>query len=123
MDLKAPGPEGFEVKEVIWRCDGSKELSPEGFTFAFYRKAWIILGNELLQFVNGFLRTESGRLRLFLGNLNAHLQYADDTLVSVPNDFMSLIHVKRILMWFELASGLRLNFYKSSSVLLLEIKI
>ncbi|KAJ6330847.1 hypothetical protein OIU76_009443 [Salix suchowensis] len=104
MDLKAPGPEGFEVKEVIWRCNGSKELSPEGFTFAFYRKAWIILGNELLQFVNGFLRT-------------------DDTLVSVPNDFMSLIHVKRILMWFELASGLRLNFYKSSSVLLLEIKI
>ncbi|KAJ6746304.1 hypothetical protein OIU74_028893 [Salix koriyanagi] len=57
MDLKAPGPEGFEVTEVIWRCDGSKELSPEGFTFAFYRKAWIILGNELLQLVNGFLRT------------------------------------------------------------------
>uniref|UniRef100_A0A6N2MWL7 Reverse transcriptase Ty1/copia-type domain-containing protein n=1 Tax=Salix viminalis TaxID=40686 RepID=A0A6N2MWL7_SALVM len=222
MDLKAPGAEGFEVKEVIWRCDGSKELSPEGFTFAFYRKAWIILGNELLQLVNGFLRTgklakgiqaphdalvshntdrlaksmaitkqkcvmpsvissnqtaliagrqilegfmianevvhclkrrddtgfifmvmqsmgfgdqlwrrlireciwstkritfpESGRLRLFLGNLNAHLQYADDTLVSFPNDFMSFIHVKRILMWFELASGLRLNFYKSSSL-------
>ncbi|KAJ6407050.1 hypothetical protein OIU84_010545 [Salix udensis] len=77
MDLKAPGAEGFEVKEVIWRCDGSKELSPEGFTLAFYRKAWIILGNELLQLVNGFLRT---------GKLAKGIQAPHDALVSHNTD-------------------------------------
>ncbi|KAB5552687.1 hypothetical protein DKX38_009998 [Salix brachista] len=36
-----------EVKEVVMSCDGSKGTG----------KAWIILGNELLQLVNEFLRT------------------------------------------------------------------
>ena len=44
MDLKAPGPEGFEVKEVIWRCDGSKELSPEGLHLLFTGKHGSYLG-------------------------------------------------------------------------------
>jgi len=46
----------------------------------------------------------------------SHLQYADDALVFVPNDYNSLLHVKRILRWFELVSVLRVNFYKSSLV-------
>jgi hypothetical protein len=43
-----------------------------------------------------------------------HLQYADDNLIFIPNDSSSLIHVKRILRWFELTSSLKINFYKSS---------
>jgi hypothetical protein len=43
-----------------------------------------------------------------------HLQYADDVLVL--DDYTSLLHVKRILRWFELASGLRVHFYKISLV-------
>ena len=49
-----------------------------------------------------------------------HLQYADDTLIFIPNNLSSLIHVKRILRWFELTSSLKINFYKSS---LLGIKL
>lgn len=45
-----------------------------------------------------------------------HLQYTNDTLVFVPNDCKSLIHIERILRWFELASRLQVNFYKSSLV-------
>jgi hypothetical protein len=44
------------------------------------------------------------------------LQYADDTLIFIPNDYNSLTHAKRILRWFELTSSLRINFYKSSLV-------
>ncbi|XP_073263045.1 uncharacterized protein [Populus alba] len=45
-----------------------------------------------------------------------HLQYADDSLIFLPNDFPSLLHAKRILCWFEIISGLKVNFYKSSLI-------
>ena len=35
-------------------------------------------------------------------------------LVFILDDYTSLLHVKRILRWFELASGLRVHFYKIS---------
>ena len=38
------------------------------------------------------------------------------SLVFVANDNTSLLHVERMLRWFELASGLRVNFCKSSLV-------
>jgi mannosylglycoprotein endo-beta-mannosidase len=44
------------------------------------------------------------------------LQYADDSLIFLPNDFPSLLHAKRILRWFEIISGLKVNFYKSSLI-------
>jgi hypothetical protein len=50
------------------------------------------------------------------GDFITHLQYADDTLIFIPNDFNSLIHAKRILRWFEHISGLKINFYESSLV-------
>jgi mannosylglycoprotein endo-beta-mannosidase len=34
-----------------------------------------------------------------------HLQYADDTLIFLSNDYSSLLHAKRILRWFEIISG------------------
>lgn len=50
------------------------------------------------------------------GKFLSHLQYIDDTLVFMQNEYNSLIHVKRSLRWFELASYLKVNFYKSSLV-------
>ena len=50
------------------------------------------------------------------GHHITHLQYADDTLIFLPNDYTSLLHVKRILRWFEIISGLKVNFYKSSVI-------
>jgi mannosylglycoprotein endo-beta-mannosidase len=46
----------------------------------------------------------------------SHLQYVDDTLVFSPNDFHSISTAKRNLRWFELASGLKVNFHKNSLV-------
>ena len=43
----------------------------------------------------------------------SHLQYADDTLVFVHNNYSSLMNVKRILRWFELSSGLKFIFLKA----------
>jgi hypothetical protein len=44
------------------------------------------------------------------------LQYADDTLIFLSNDYSSLLHAKRILHWFEIISGLKVNFYKTSPI-------
>ena len=45
-----------------------------------------------------------------------HLQYTDDTLIFSPTNHESLQHVKRILRWYEIISGLKVNFYKSSLI-------
>jgi hypothetical protein len=34
----------------------------------------------------------------------------------VQEDYSSLLHAKRILCWFEIISGLKVNFYKSSLI-------
>jgi hypothetical protein len=40
------------------------------------------------------------------------MQYLDDTLIFVPDDYKSLIHLNRILRWFELvASKLLQKFF------------
>jgi hypothetical protein len=43
-----------------------------------------------------------------------HLQYADDTLIFIPNYYHSLLHVKWILRWFDLCSDLKVDFSESS---------
>jgi hypothetical protein len=43
-----------------------------------------------------------------------HLQYADDTLIVGEACVENLWYVKAILRWFELMSGLKVNFFKSS---------
>jgi len=55
-------------------------------------------------------------LQTFPGHHITHLQYADDTLIFLPNDYSSLLDAKRILCWFEIISGLKVNFYKSSLI-------
>jgi len=55
-------------------------------------------------------------LQTFQGHHITHLQYANDTLIFLPNDYSSLLHAKRILRWFEIISGLKVNFFKSSLI-------
>lgn len=45
-----------------------------------------------------------------------HLQYADDTLIFCEAKLESLINVKKMLILFHLASGLQVNFHKSSLI-------
>jgi hypothetical protein len=46
----------------------------------------------------------------------SHLQFADDTLIFSSASLYSLQNIKRILLCFELISGLKVNFYKSSII-------
>lgn len=48
------------------------------------------------------------------GNNLTHLQYADDTIVFCSPNIESLLNIKRALILFQLASGLQVNFHKSS---------
>lgn len=43
-----------------------------------------------------------------------HLQYADDTIVFCPQNMDYLRNIKKVLILFHLASGLQVNFHKSS---------
>jgi hypothetical protein len=38
-----------------------------------------------------------------------HLQFADDTLIFLPNDLQCLLNTKRMLRWFSYAQGLMLT--------------
>lgn len=46
----------------------------------------------------------------------SYLQFADDTLIFSSDSLHSMQNIKRILLCFELVSGLKVNFYKSSIV-------
>ncbi|XP_038717989.1 uncharacterized protein LOC120011040 [Tripterygium wilfordii] len=46
----------------------------------------------------------------------SHLQYADDTILFSSNSTKSLMNLKRVLRCFELISGLKVNYHKSSLV-------
>lgn len=48
------------------------------------------------------------------GNSISHLQFADDTLLFIKNDLKSVTGVKQVLQCFELLSGLKINYAKSS---------
>ncbi|XP_016206133.1 uncharacterized protein LOC107646461 [Arachis ipaensis] len=46
----------------------------------------------------------------------SHLQFADDTILFCPPDDETMQNYKRLLRWFELMSGLSINFDKSSLI-------
>ena len=46
----------------------------------------------------------------------SHLQFADDTFIFSSYSLYSMQNIKRIVLCFELVSGLKVNFYKNSIV-------
>ena len=48
------------------------------------------------------------------GGTVSHLQYADDTVIFVKNNSEPVSGVKRVLLGFEMLTGLRINFAKST---------
>lgn len=48
------------------------------------------------------------------GSKITHLQYADDTVIFCPPVIDHLLNIKKMLILFQLASGLQVNFHKSS---------
>lgn len=47
------------------------------------------------------------------GMIISHLQFADDTILFSNNDRNEILNIKRILRYFQLLSGLKINFSKS----------
>ncbi|GJT15340.1 RNA-directed DNA polymerase, eukaryota, reverse transcriptase zinc-binding domain protein [Tanacetum coccineum] len=63
-----------EIKRAMFDIEDSKAPGPNGFTAAFFKKAWRVIGNDVCKAVNEFF--SSGRM---LGEINA-------TLISlIPN--------------------------------------
>lgn len=48
----------------------------------------------------------------------SHLQYADDTLILIKNDPVSVMNLKFFLMCFESMSGLKVNYNKSEVIVM-----
>jgi hypothetical protein len=46
-----------EIKAAIWDCDGNKAPGPDGINFLFIKKAWNIIGEDIIQMVDEFYRT------------------------------------------------------------------
>lgn len=43
----------------------------------------------------------------------SHLKFADDSLLFCEADWVELLNLKRILRWFEILSGLKINYHRS----------
>lgn len=46
-----------EIKAAVWDCDGNKAPGPDGINFLFIKKAWNIIGQDIIQMVDEFYRT------------------------------------------------------------------
>ncbi|GAU38711.1 hypothetical protein TSUD_396390 [Trifolium subterraneum] len=91
------------------------------FGFGVKWRSWIracVFSGNLSVLVNGSPTEEINIQRGFrVGNTGlsvSHLQYADDTLFIGEANVANLWTLKAILQSFELASGLKVNFAKSS---------
>ncbi|CAM8943986.1 unnamed protein product [Rhodiola kirilowii] len=49
-----------EIREALKDCDGNKAPGPDGFNINFYKKFWLIVGDEVVGFVKEFFK--NGRL-------------------------------------------------------------
>jgi hypothetical protein len=46
-----------EIKVAVWDCDGNKTPDSDGVNFFFIKKAWNIIGGDIIQMVDEFYRT------------------------------------------------------------------
>ncbi|XP_057779790.1 uncharacterized protein LOC130998388 [Salvia miltiorrhiza] len=49
-----------EIKEAVWSCCGHKSPGPDGFNFTFWRAAWHVVKEDLLQVLKEF--HENGKI-------------------------------------------------------------
>ncbi|GJV75495.1 RNA-directed DNA polymerase, eukaryota [Tanacetum coccineum] len=49
-----------EIKKAIWDCGSDKSPGPDGFTFAFYKRYWCTLKNDIIPYVREFF--DSGKI-------------------------------------------------------------
>lgn len=82
-------------------------LSPLLFNLVGETLAALLKKASLLRLTNGVLLPNST-------NPITHLQFADDVILFIQDDFHSIIGIKRVLQCFQILSGFKINFQKSS---------
>ncbi|KAL9680746.1 hypothetical protein QQ045_012525 [Rhodiola kirilowii] len=45
-----------EIREALKDCDGNKAPGPDGFNVNFYKKFWLIVGDEVVGFIKEFFK-------------------------------------------------------------------
>ncbi|GKU93958.1 hypothetical protein SLEP1_g7507 [Rubroshorea leprosula] len=117
-----------EIEEGLKSCDGNKALGPDGFNFNFIKFVWSSLKEDFVSFFEEFHQrglcglVKKAEMEGLLHGIEVGkrglavslLQFADDTVILGRADSQNVFMVKSILRWFELMSGLRINFRKSS---------
>lgn len=48
-----------EIKAMVWDCDSTKAPGPDGANFFFYKRAWILIKDDLLELFNSFFSSAS----------------------------------------------------------------
>jgi len=43
-----------EIKDVVWNCDNSKSLGPDGFNFGFLKFSWNFIKEDVMSAMNDF---------------------------------------------------------------------
>ncbi|GJZ83149.1 hypothetical protein Tco_0648322 [Tanacetum coccineum] len=100
-----------EIKDAIWDCGGEKAPGPDGFSFKLIKKYWDILGSDIIKYVSDFHLSPPHTARDKVPI--SHLQFADDALFIGQWSLLNAKNMSRILTYFHLASGLKVNFNKS----------
>lgn len=47
------------MKDAVWDCGGDRSLGPNGFSFAFLKHCWDLLGEDIISFVQEFFYVTS----------------------------------------------------------------
>ncbi|KAK2649324.1 hypothetical protein Ddye_016813 [Dipteronia dyeriana] len=98
-----------EVWDALCSCDGNKALGIDGLNLQFIKKNCLLNKVIELDMVRG-INFGSGMVHVL------HLQFTDDMGLFIKPRVDYLRNLRRILRCFELAPGLRVNFYKSGVV-------
>nr|GEW90825.1 putative RNA-directed DNA polymerase, eukaryota, reverse transcriptase zinc-binding domain protein [Tanacetum cinerariifolium] len=108
-----------EIKNAVWDYGGSKAPGLGGFSFKFIPSHWDIIGEDFSVEALHVSLQEAKSRNLFeginVGSLEvdiSHLQFADDALVIGKWSIENASNICRILRCFNLASGLKVNFFK-----------
>ncbi|XP_074305227.1 uncharacterized protein LOC141640275 [Silene latifolia] len=110
-----------EIKNVIFSIPDHKAPGPNGFSSAFFKDSWNIVGEDVCQAILDFFHTGKMLQQInhtFISLIPkmklTHLMFADDLLFFSKGDTTSIIILLRSFATFSAATGLRMNNLKSN---------